>query len=427
MNEDAAFIVDQVDRHHAWFQKSLCLIASENVMSPLALEMYLSDFGHRYAEGLPGKRYYQGNTYVDEVEIRITKMLQRIFRCELADPRPISGTVANLAVLFGLTKPGDTITTVALSDGAHISTAKFGAVGVRGLKTVTYPWDEENMNIDLDGAAKLIREVRPQLALFGQSVFLFPTPLRELEDALREVDCPVWYDAAHVLGLIAGGQFQDPLREGAHVISASTHKTLPGPQHGVVLANPKDEDMEKALRRSIFPGVVSNHHLHAMAALGIALAEWEAFGEAYARQVIQNAQALGQALHERGMRVLGEHLGFTASHALALDVSEQGGGAQVALDLEHANLITNKNLISGDKSAINPSGIRLGSQELTRLGMGSSQMEEVADLIARVALKKEKPEVVARDVAQLAEQFRKVKYSFHPETDAYRRHMIVSG
>ncbi|MFQ6012885.1 MAG: serine hydroxymethyltransferase, partial [Thermoplasmata archaeon] len=126
MNEDATFIVDQVDRHHAWFQKSLCLIASENVMSPLALEMYLSDFGHRYAEGLPGKRYYQGNTYVDEVEVRITEMLKRIFGCTLADPRPVSGTVANLAVLFGLTKPGDTITTVALSDGAHISTAKFG-------------------------------------------------------------------------------------------------------------------------------------------------------------------------------------------------------------------------------------------------------------------------------------------------------------
>ncbi len=427
MNEDAAFIVDQVDRHHAWFQKSLCLIASENVMSPLALEMYLSDFGHRYAEGLPGKRYYQGNTYVDEVEVRITEMLQRIFRCQLADPRPISGTVANLAVLFGLTKPGDTISTVALSDGAHISTAKFGAVGVRGVKTVTYPWDEENMNIDPDGAAKLIREVRPKVALFGQSVFLFPTPLRELEEAFQEVDCPVWYDAAHVLGLIAGGLFQDPLREGAHIISASTHKTLPGPQHGVILANPKDEDMEKALRRSIFPGVVSNHHLHAMAALGIALAEWEAFGAEYATQVVRNAQALGQALHERGMRVLGEHLGFTASHALAVDVSREGGGAQVALDLERANLITNKNLLSGDSSPVKPSGIRLGSQELTRLGMGPGEMEEVASLIARVAVEKEDPEVVARDVTELASQFRKVKYSFHPDTDAYRRHVLVSG
>ncbi|MFQ5986805.1 MAG: serine hydroxymethyltransferase, partial [Thermoplasmata archaeon] len=230
----------------------------------------------------------------------------------------------------------------------------------------------------------------------------------------------------HVLGLIAGGQFQDPLREGAHVISSSTHKTLPGPQHGLVLANPKDEGMEKALRRGVFPGVVSNHHLHAMAALGIALAEWEAFGQEYAAQVVRNAKALGQALHERGMHVLGEHLGFTASHALAVDVSQEGGGAQVALDLERANLITNKNLLSGDTSPVKPSGIRLGSQELTRLGMGTAEMAEVADLIVRVASKKEKPEVVARDVAELASQYRQVKYSFHPEMDAYRRHVLVS-
>ncbi|MFQ6013242.1 MAG: serine hydroxymethyltransferase, partial [Thermoplasmata archaeon] len=319
------------------------------------------------------------------------------------------------------------ITTVALSDGAHISTAKFGAVGVRGVRTVTYPWDEENMNIDPDGAAKLIREVRPRLALFGQSVFLFPTPLRDLQDAFQEVGCPVWYDAAHVLGLVAGGQFQDPLREGAHVISASTHKTLPGPQHGVILANPKDGAMEKALRRGVFPGVVSNHHLHAMAALGITLAEWEAFGRDYAAKVVRNAQALGQALHEQGMRVLGEHLGFTASHALAVDVSREGGGAQVALDLERANLITNKNLLSGDTSPVKPSGIRLGSQELTRLGMGRSEMEEVAGLITRVARKKDKSEAVARDVAELASQFRKVKFCFHPEVEAYRRHVLVSA
>jgi glycine hydroxymethyltransferase len=127
------------------------------------------------------------------------------------------------------------------------------------------------------------------------------------------------------------------------------------------------------------------------------------------------------------MRVLGEHLGFTASHALAVDVSQEGGGAQVALDLERANLITNKNLLSGDTSPVKPSGIRLGSQELTRLGMGPSEMEEVAGLIARVARKKDNPEAVARDVSELASQFRRVKYSFHPEVEAYRRHVLVGS
>ncbi len=395
-------------------------------MSPLALEMYLSDFGHRYAEGLPGERYYQGNIHTDEVEIRITEMLKRIFECEHADPRPISGTVANLAVLFALTKPGDTITTVALADGAHISTAKFGAVGVRGVDAVTYPWDEETMTIDVDGTARLIRKVKPKVALFGQSVFLFPTPLRDLQDAFEEAGCAVWYDAAHVLGLIAGGKFQDPLREGAHVISGSTHKTLPGPQHGVLLANPVDEKMERKLLRAVFPGVVSNHHLHSMAALGICLAEFEAFGHEYADQVVRNAKALGQALHERGMRVLGEHLGFTESHTLAVDVSQEGGGAPVALDLESADIITNKNLLPGDTSPISPSGIRLGTQELTRLGMHEAQMEEVADLIVRVAVKKENPKKVARDVVDLRQAFNTIHYCFHEGEKAYKLYSLVS-
>ncbi len=425
MNEDAAFISQQVDKHHVWFQDSLCLIASENLMSPLALEMYLSDFGHRYAEGLPGERYYQGNLYTDEVEIRIVEMLKRIFRCDFADPRPISGTVANLAVLFALTKPGDVMTTVALADGAHISTARFGAVGVRGVNAIAYPWDAENMTIDVHETDKLIRRVRPKVALFGQSVFPFPTPIEELQDAFQEVKCAVWYDAAHVLGLIAGGKFQDPLREGAHIISGSTHKTLPGPQHGVLLGNPRDEKMEKKLLRAVFPGVVSNHHLHSMAALGIALAEFEAFGKAYADQVVKNAKALGQALYERGMRVLGEHLGFTESHTLAVDVSEEGGGAPVALDLEKANIITNKNLLPGDTSPVKPSGIRLGSQELTRLGMQEAQMTEVAELIVRVTMRKEDPNEVAKDVAALRADFNTIHYCFHEGKEAYKRYRLV--
>src|SRR3989449_1731505 len=369
MNEDVAFLEDQVDRHHAWFSESLPLIASENLISPLAREMLLTDFQDRYAEGLPGERYYQGNTYVDAVEIRVTELARRLFRCRHADVRPISGTNANLAVLFALGEPGAVVSTVALSDGAHISTAKFGAVGVRGMKAVTYPFNVERMNIDVDGTIKLLKSERPAIALFGQSVFLFPTPLKELRDTLQEVGCYVWYDAAHVLGLIAGGKFQDPLREGAEVITGSTHKTLPGPQHGILLAEPRDEKMQKKLLRGVVPGVVSNHHLHAMAALGITLAEHLEFGRRYADQVVRNAKALAQRLHERGLAVLAERFGFTESHIVAVDVKAQGGGAKGALDLERANIIANKNLLPTDTSPVNPSGVRLGSHELTRIGM----------------------------------------------------------
>lgn len=412
MDEDSRFILEQVQRHTEWFRDSIPMIASENLMSPLALRMYLSDLGHRYAEGLPGERYYQGNIYVDEVERRTVALAKEIFRASYADVRPISGTVANLAVLFALTKPGDIITTVALSHGAHISTAKFGAVGVRGVNAIPYPFDVENMNIDVDETIKLLRQVRPRVALFGQSVFLFPSPLRELRDTLQEVGATVWYDGAHVMGLIAGGKFQDPLREGAEVISGSTHKTLPGPQHGILLANPRDEEMEKKLQRGVFPGVVSNHHLHAMAALGVTLAEHRAFGAAYADQVVRNARALGQALHERGFSVLCAHLGFTQSHTIAVDVTEFGGGAKVALDLEAANIITNKNLLPGDTSPNRPSGIRLGSQEMTRIGMREAHMAEVAEFIQRVVVKGQDPRRVARDVAEFRRDFQTIHYCF---------------
>jgi glycine hydroxymethyltransferase len=421
MDEDVDFIEGQVDRHHAWFSQSLPMIASENVISPLAREMLLTDFGDRYAEGLPGERYYQGNVFVDEVERRVVVLAQKLFRCRHADVRPISGTVANMAVYYALLEPGDIMTSVALSHGAHISSARFGAAGMRGVNNVNYPFDVERMNIDVDGTATLIKQVKPKVAMFGQSVYLFPTPLEDLRDAFQEADCNVWYDGAHVMGLIAGGVFQDPLHEGADVITGSTHKTLPGPQHGILLSDSADEKFIKKLLKGVFPGVVSNHHLHAMAALGITLAEHLKFGHEYAVQIVRNAKALGQALHERGFKVLAEKHGFTESHALAVDVSAQGGGAEVSLAFEKANIITNKNLLPWDTSSVKPSGVRVGSQELTRLGMREAQMAEVADLMARIAIRHEAPEKVAKDVAALRRDFNTIHYCFQTGVEAHKR------
>src|SRR2546430_15852530 len=169
MNEDAAFINEQVDRHHAWFSKSLPMIASENVISPMAREMLVSDFGDRYAEGLPHERYYQGNAFVDEVEDRVVALAKQIFRVRHMDPRLISGTVANMAVYFALLEPGDIMTSVALSHGAHISSAKFGAAGLRGVNNVNYPFDVDRMNIDVDETAKLIRLVKPRWRPSGKA------------------------------------------------------------------------------------------------------------------------------------------------------------------------------------------------------------------------------------------------------------------
>lgn len=414
-----------VQHHSRRFEDALPLIASENLLSPYAKELLISDFHSRYAEGLPGERYYEGNEDVDRVETLCLELARRLFRCSFADVRPISGTVANLAVLKALTDTGDLVGTSRLADGAHISSAAFGAFGLRGVKPVYYAWDAERMTIDVARTREILRAVRPKLCLFGLSLFLFPMPIEELRPTLEEIGARGWYDGAHVLGLIAGGVFQDPLREGCSVMSASTHKTLPGPQHGILLGEGLDPETAKRLQSGAFPGVTSNHHLHTMAALAVSLAEHIAFGAEYARQTVTNARALAQALHERGFDVLAEKLGFTRSHTIAVRVTREGGGEDVARRLADSGIITNKNLLPGDASPKHPQGIRLGTPELTRVGMKEKEMVGVAELFDGLLHRGASPEKTRALAAELKRPFRTLQYCFGAGEAAYRYYELV--
>ena len=423
--EKALKIREIAKEHNEYFKDSIPLIASENVMSPLALEMLLTDLGSRYAEGLPHHRYYQGNQFVDQIEDLAIEYANSLFKSKQADPRAISGTNANIAAIYGLTKPGDKITVPPLSGGGHISAAKFGAVGLRGLDSSDYPFDNDEMNLDVDAAIKLIREKKPKVCLFGQSVFLFPTPIKDLMDAIREVGAKVWYDGAHVLGLIAGGRFQDPLREGADIITASTHKTFPGPQHGIILGNTGDETW-KSVQRGVFPGSLSNHHLNAMAALAVTLAEELEYGAVYASRIIENAKTLAQSLNEEGFKVLGEKKGFTESHTIVVDVRAQGGGKQSAELLEKCNIVLNKNLLPWDtsKNSQDPSGLRIGTQEVTRIGFGKSEMKEIAKIMSDLLIRHADPESIRSRAETLKSNFREIKYCFGKH-EAYKYIEII--
>jgi len=416
---------DLVRAHSSRFERSIPLIASENLLSPYVKELLISDLHSRYAEGVPGDRYYEGNEQVDQVENLTLELARRLFRCSFADVRPISGTVANLAVLKALAEPGDLVGTSRLADGAHISSAAFGAFGLRGVKPVYYAWDAARMTIDVTRTREILRAVRPKLCLFGLSLFLFPMPIDELRPTLEEIGALGWYDGAHVLGLIAGGAFQDPLREGCSVISASTHKTLPGPQHGILLAESPDEAVEQRLRAAAFPGVTSNHHLHAMAALAVSLAEHLEFGREYAARTVENARALAQALHDRGFDVLAADLGFTRSHTLAVRVVREGGGADVARRLADAGIIANKNLLPGDRSPKQPGGVRLGTPEVTRLGMGPREMGEIAELFDALLHRGRPIEEVRARAAELKRDFTAVRYCFAAGEAAYRYYDLV--
>jgi glycine hydroxymethyltransferase len=415
-------------RSTALFREGLPMIASENIVSPRVAEMLVTDLHGRYAEGLPGKRYYQGCGPFDDIESLGMDLAREVFRCRFANIQATSGTTANIAVLKAFTKPGDPITAVSTADGGHISHANMGAVGVRGLNLHTDAWDVERMEPDVEASAKMIRDVKPKLALFGQSMFLFPTPLTELAAAAHEVGATVMYDGAHVLGLIGGGQFQDPLREGADVLTGSSHKTFPGPQGGFVLSDTADEKVQRKLHAGVFPGVVSSYHLHHVAGKVVALAEFKDSGAAYARDTVANAQALAAALAAEGFEVLAEDRGYTKSHQVVTRHGEKdsGAGAKAAQTLEAAGIITNMNMLPGDTKPLHPSGLRLGTQELTRVGMGKSEMQEVAKFYARALLKGEDPAKVKRDVAAFKAKHQVVRYCFNDaKQGGYEFHELV--
>ena len=390
------------------------MIASENVISPLVRQVCDSDLHGRYAEGLPGKRYYQGCDDFDTIESIGIDLAKKVFTAPFVNIQPTSGTVSNIAALKALVKPGDSITAVSTADGGHISHAQMGAVGLRGLDLNTYPWDADRMEPDIDAAAAMILEVKPKLALFGASVFLFPTPLQELADAAHEVGATVMYDGAHVLGLIAGGVFQDPLREGADVMTGSSHKTFPGPQGGFLISSSEDEKFHKKLNNAVFPGTNSSYHLHHVAGKVIALAEFEEFGTKYAQDIVANAKVLASSLATEGFEVLAEERGYTASHQVLTRHGEidSGAGRKAASILEEAGIITNMNMLPGDTKAMSPSGLRLGVQELTRHGMGVDEMEQVAECFRRVLIDNEDPGRVKERVNSIRSEFQEVKYCY---------------
>lgn len=415
--------------HNKWFEDSIPLIASENIPSPAVREAIISDFGNRYAEGWPGERVYAGCMYIDKVEFECMRLAKRLFKAEFADVRPISGVVANLVIYSAFTNPGDVMLAPSIPAGGHISHGKkehSGTAGlVHGLEIEFYPFNADDMNIDIDKTKKKVEELKkskrlPKLAMFGGSLFLFPHPVKELSNFLKENGMHVNYDAAHVAGLIAGRQFQDPLKEGADTVTTSTHKTLFGPQGGLVLGY---EKFAEAIKKATFPGLTSSHHIHHMAAKAITFAEVLEFGKEYAKQVIKNAKTLAESLNSVGFKVLGEKKGFTESHQIAVNVLDYSDGGKVEVELEKANIIVNRQLIPGDIKAgrnyFHPGGIRLGVSEITRLGMKHSDMKEIAEFIKQVVIDKKEPKKVLPKVKSFRKNFQKVHYCFDNKLHAY--------
>ncbi len=387
-------ILGSVHDHGEWRgKKCLNLIPSENVTSPAVQELMSSDLGHRYTAR---DSFYMGTKYIDKIEEFGEKLAEELFHAETADLRPLSGHIADLIFLGNFTEPKDVVMCVSPEDGGYPGIWKDGLAKFLGLKVYAFPFAKREMNISIEKAREAIGKVKPKVIVFGASLITFPHPVQELADSARENDAYIGYDGSHVMGLIAGRRFQDPLREGADVLFGSSHKTLFGPQGGLIFA-PKEYG--ERLKQEIYPAFVDNAHWNRIAALTLALAESKEFGKAYAREVVHNAEVLAEALYDYGFPVMCQHLGFTKSHQVLLDYGDYEGGRVIAERLERANIIVD-------------CGVRIGTSEVTRKGMKENEMLEIAEMVKRTIVDKEKPEEIRHDVAKLCKDFQKVEYCF---------------
>ena len=408
-------VIAAVRRNEEWRGKNcINLLAPEAPTSPTVRALLASEIGTRAAEGHIGsvQRWFAGTKHIDEVEALCVELLKQAFRCNYADHRLMGSMLGNMAVYYAMAQPGDVVMTAPQPFGGHSSNRVDGPAGQRGLRIVDIPFDANELSVDLELFKKMVPLVRPKLVVLGMSMTLFPYPVREMSAIVEAHGGRLVFDGAHQAGLIAGGQFQDPLAEGAVVLTGSAGKTFSGPQSGMIMWN--DESLTEPITTAIFPVLAATHQVNRVAALAVSAAEMIAFGNDYMAQIVKNSQALAAALDARGIPVLGRHRGYTTTHQVIADVRTFGGGLDVAHLLARANLITNKNLLPSDQPSDwdRPSGLRIGTIEVTRLGMRETEMAQIADFIARVLVEKQSPDDVLEDVIDFRQPYQTLYYSF---------------
>ncbi len=394
------------------------LIASENFVSTAVLEAMGNVMTNKYAEGLPGKRYYGGCEFVDDVERLAIDRACRLFRCNWANVQPHSGAQANMAVYYTLLKPGDTFMGMNLAHGGHLTHGSPVNFTGRTYNVVSYGVKKETGRIDFDDVVQKAREHKPKLIMAGSSAYPRQWELAKFRELANEIGAYLTCDMAHFAGLVAGKVHPDPLPH-CHVVSTTTHKTLRGPRGGLLLSSeqggelilagmPKPKTYTDALDSWVFPGVQGGPLMHVIAAKAVA------FGEAlspefaaYAQQVVKNAKALADQLTSFGYSLVS---GGTDTHLILMDLSPKGlTGKAAEKAMEKAGITVNKNMVPFDpQKPMTTSGIRIGTPAITTRGMKEPEMKVIARLIDRVLKNMDDEsilEAVKNEIAELVKQF----------------------
>lgn len=373
-------VADVLDRELERQQTKLVLIASENYASEAVLAAQGCIMTNKYAEGYPGKRYYNGCEYVDMVEQLAIDRARKLFGCDHANVQPHSGSQANMAAYFALLEPGDTVLAMDLSQGGHLTHGQPRNASGAFYNFVHYTVDPETERIDMDAVRELARKHRPKMIVVGASAYPRTLDFGAWRSVADEVGAFLMADIAHIAGLIAAGIHPSPIGH-AHVTTTTTHKTLRGPRGAIVLC---DGEYAQAIDKGVFMGVQAGPNMHIIAAKAVCFAEamTDEFVR-YEKAIVENAKALAEALAGRGFRLVS---GGTDNHLMLIDLRERGiTGRKAANALDDAGIVCNKNMVPYDeRPPWVTSGIRLGTPAVTTRGMGPEQMRQIADWIARV-------------------------------------------
>lgn len=374
--ELAQAIADEVQRQ----QDHVELIASENYVSPAVMEAQGSQLTNKYAEGYPGKRYYGGCEYVDVAEQLAIDRIKQLFGAEFANVQPHSGSQANQAVYTCVLQPGDTILGMNLAHGGHLTHGASVNISGKLYKVVPYGLGEDEA-IDYDEVERLAVENQPKMIVAGASAYALEIDFKRFREIADKVGAYLFVDMAHYAGLIAAGEYPNPVPH-AHFVTSTTHKTLRGPRGGIVLTN--DEALAKKINSAIFPSLQGGPLMHVIAGKAIAFKEaLEPSWKDYAKQVKANAKVLAEVLTERGLRIVS---GRTESHVFLVDLrAKQITGKDAEAALGKAHITINKNAIPNDpEKPFVTSGVRLGTPAITTRGFDENDTRELAHLIADV-------------------------------------------
>ncbi|HWA49440.1 MAG TPA: aminotransferase class I/II-fold pyridoxal phosphate-dependent enzyme [Dongiaceae bacterium] len=379
-----------------------------NAMNPKAEALLASGIGSRPSLGYPGDKYEMGLEGIEKIEVLAAELAAEVFGARFVEIRVASGALANLYVFMMAAKPGDTIIAPPPPIGGHVTHHGAGCAGLYGVVTHPAPIDPANYTVDVDALRRDAQRLKPKLITIGGSLNLFPHPIREIRAIADEIGALLLFDAAHMSGMIAGQAWQQPLEEGAHVMTMSTYKSLGGPAAGLIVTN--EASIAERLDAIAYPGLTANFDAAKSAALAMTLLDWKVHGRAYGRAMAETAKALAGALAADGIPVFARDRGMTTSQQFAIEAAAFGGGQTAAKKLRQANILScGIGLpVAGVEGDLN--GLRMGTPEIVRWGMTPADMPALARFIGDVLTGKRSAQSVAPEVTEFRRRFSKLHF-----------------